>query len=106
MGCAWGCGGGVITTPTIPFQERVLTPEQIVLSEPCGYTIPLLTSWQTKLETILTEGKADLINLTSYRIRSYIGILMSAIRYPQNLCFYAPQLAPLVQIIQLIDDLT
>lgn len=83
--------------------ERTIFPEQLLTNEECAYKLDILHSWYNKLDSIQKEGKTDLLNISSKKLNSYLGIIKSAINFKRNLCFYAPQLSPIVPIIQIID---
>ncbi len=68
-------------------------------SENCTITRELLQSWQNALKCVKQKGKGDLINMALASINQVLGILQSALNYPDNYCYYTPELEAFKSII-------
>lgn len=105
-GCATCAARAASATVPKSQLRKALLPEQTVSNEECNYTLPLLKEWETKLQKVLNQGSSDLLGISPFQVRQHLSYVKSAINYKRNLCFYAPFLAKIVQVIQQIDELT
>ena len=58
----------------------------------CGVTIELLEHWQKILFCIKNEDKTSLIYSNTVVINQYLGLIQSALNYPDNYCYYFEQI--------------
>lgn len=66
-----------------------------------GATVPMgncdilkenLIMWQTVLLCTKTSNKLTEVSLTEFTVNQFLGVIQSAINYPDNYCLYKPQL--------------
>lgn len=62
------------------------------LNSPCSLTKEVLEAWQKALTCVKIKGKGDLIHLPQASMNQMLGILKSALYFPENYCYYKPQL--------------
>lgn len=88
MGC--NCGG-VAGGGNNGVQNRGLsfTPPS---NTDCSITKQLLTTWKQILTCVKAQGKYTEANLTQFEINQLLGVIQSALNYPDNYCYYSVQL--------------
>lgn len=86
MGC--GCGGNTNTT-TIP--DIVVAKREIYTGD-CDITLDILKKWQSILKCIKQTNTYVKINVNEFNINQLLGLVQSAINYPDNYCYYKNQL--------------
>lgn len=98
MGC--GCGASQVTVA--PNSGVVLQPLTYNSSENCIYTIEQLHVWLTKLICCKDKGLYLQLGSNAQTINKYLGIVMSAINYPSNPCYFKNDLDIISDFIILI----
>lgn len=68
------------------------TQNNIVFDENCEITSELLNNWKQILLCIKNNIAFETVGLSEFNINSLLGIIQSAINYPDNYCYYSPQL--------------
>jgi hypothetical protein len=58
----------------------------------CDITQANLNSWKNSLECVKLHNKLDLIGLVEFNANQFLGVLQSALNYPDNYCLYKAQL--------------
>ena len=107
-GC--GCGGGGGNKNAVKEDQQLFKSAPSVQhfkqqeSEKCNYTVELLQSWLTKLSNLKISQNVDLVGITYPLLNSYIGYVKSALNYTNNICYFSKELAPIVQVINKIDN--
>lgn len=88
MGC--NCGGG---SNTNQIQKTVKTQEQLVTPPiDCFYDKEILSNYKKLLDTVKEKELFSEINLNIRAVNSYLGLVQSALNYPDNYCILEPQL--------------
>jgi hypothetical protein len=62
------------------------------LHQPCGINGDMLQSWKAIMKCIKLKHKESLIGMATATVNQIAGIIQSAINYPDNYCYYYPQL--------------
>lgn len=83
-----GCNCASTYTTNVPINN--ITP--IVQPEDCELTGILITTWQSILQCVKDSNKLGLIGLNTVTANQYLGILQSAINYPDNYCYFIVKL--------------
>lgn len=78
-------------------EQRMSTPPPI--NENCLYNGGLLNVWLNAIKCVKTSDKLNLIGLTDFQANVQIGNIQSAINYPENYCYFEPQLTDYQQNI-------
>lgn len=93
MGCSTCSGGGVVyngsgfaSNPNIP--KRVITP-----AVDCLLTKEILARWKNTLKCIKNNNQLETIGLVNSSANQILGIIQSALNYPDNYCFYEQELS-------------
>jgi hypothetical protein len=94
--CACGGGGGGGSTLDTP-QARVYQP--IDTPEDCPYTLEQLEEWRRLLLCIRDGGYSAELGFSEARMNGAVGIVVSAINYRRNLCYFQPQLEQIAPMI-------
>lgn len=91
MGCG-SCGGGG-NTQSYPYMTAQHNNLQLAQQpENCSLTAEVLTKWLNILTCIRTQNKGYLVGLEGFTMNSLVGVVQSAINYPNNYCYYQPNL--------------
>lgn len=93
MGCS-ACGHSnniSYSTPQYSQQTNVITP--------CNYNKALLDTWLSKVECVLHSQLHNEIGVTTFEINSALGVIRSALKNPNNICYFASHLDGLSLII-------
>lgn len=99
MGC--NCGKGVV-----PITELTYSPtSNDTLNQPCSYNFSNISDLYTKLNLVKLNNQASNIGITNIQLNGYLGILISALNYSNNYCYFAPSLDIISQLIPLINAL-
>ena len=80
MGC--GCGGGVASRQTYERKNMVSDPSE------CNITKSDIQSWLTVLNCMKTSERFDKADISEKEVNIFIGIMQSALNYPDNYCIY------------------
>lgn len=91
-----GCAGGGSSVGA-PSQRQAIVP--YVPDPNCQYSSGILTVWLRIIKCVKDSGSLSLIGLTDYQANIHIGNIQSAINYPEDYCFFSPQLADFQQNI-------
>lgn len=102
MACPGGCGGSRVVTND--YQAYVPKQEYQSLNQDCPYTYSQLVAWLNQLEQVKSTDTYDIYHITLFKLNSDIGYLRSALNFPKNLCFYEAQLAAILQLINIINN--
>lgn len=90
------CNGGASSIYT--FNNDTPNPQSVsnrmvnVPEEGCTITEEMLTLWKTMLLCVKNTDKMAIINLPLVSVNQMLGIIQSALNYPDNYCYYIPQL--------------
>lgn len=84
-----GCGSAVSYGTYQPVTTNRELPRS---TEYCPYTKSVLIQWLKILNCIKAQNKKSLIQASDFNINSLLGIIQSALNYPDDYCFYKPQL--------------
>lgn len=79
--CDCANGGAFITS-------AAYEPVAIKLNFNCQITGEILINWQRILNCIKSNQKYSLLNLTLTKVNMLLGIIQSAINYPDDYCYY------------------
>ena len=71
-------------------------------SSDSNYNLPQLQIWKSKLNCIKLQNKYANYNTTPTIINSYIGIVDSAIRNPNNIGYFEPELVKISSFITFV----
>lgn len=99
MGCGCGGGGGNVA-PVVnrsmqqTFNVAPITPSTFNLDENgiCSITSEMLQKWKAVLECVNSRGRLGEANLSTVSYNQILGVIQSALNYPDNYCYYKPQL--------------
>lgn len=89
MGC--GCGSKTNAVNTVVTYNQP-TGVKIISSKECTITKNDILKWQNVLKCIKTEGKFIQADITEFNVNQLLGIIQSALNYPENYCMYKAQL--------------
>lgn len=106
-GCGCGGGGANKNANNNVVQQQLAkstSPQNLKQEEKCNYTAELLKDWLNKLTNLKTSQNPDLVGITYPLLNSYIGYVRSALNYTNNICYFSKELAPIVQVINKIDN--
>lgn len=96
-----GCAGTVGTTT----QGLIhYSPNQNLQIEDCEYTIEQLKVWLDKLICAKDTGLYLEIGISGQLMNKHLGIVMSAINYASNICYFQTDLDLIGDLIILIND--
>lgn len=84
------CGCAGTGTPTQI--SGISQPNQSEQQVQCPLTREMLVIWKNAITCVKQNGKQDLIGLPGNAINAYIGLVQSAINYPDYYCYYWDQL--------------
>lgn len=77
------CANGIPYT-----SSAVYEPVLAKLNLDCQITGEILTNWQRILTCIKNNQKYSLLSLTLTKVNMLLGIIQSAINYPDDYCYY------------------
>lgn len=86
-----GCGCGSSSNQEVG-SSNVFLSNSVQSNEPCDILQSNIVTWQNILKCVKTSGKLALIGLSEFNVNQYLGIIQSALNYPDNYCLYKPQL--------------
>ena len=97
------CGsGGAGVQQTRSFVTRAVAPQTQQDSE-CPYTLDDITSWIEKVECFKDKGLyVNLPNISLKQLVNYRGVLLSALNYPTNICYFKDQLPEIKAFVTVI----
>lgn len=65
---------------------------QVPSPSDCSITKQMLIKWKAMLNCVKINKKLDLIGLNEVTVNQYLGVIQSALNYPDNYCYYKIQL--------------
>jgi hypothetical protein len=92
MGCNT-CGGGNAGYVSGTYTARI--PR--VPDPNCTVTIEMLIQWRAILNCIKTAGKFEQAHLSEPELNTFLGLVQSAINYPDDYCYYMDRLTSFQQ---------
>jgi hypothetical protein len=97
MGC--GCGAGVVrSSPQVFVRQNTQTQAPA----DCQYTMDQLNSWLAQLICCKNKGLYTSLGINAPTMNKYLGIVMSALNYPTNPCYFQSQLGAIGDFVILI----
>lgn len=98
MGCA-SCGSNKLVRPITNVQR---TQVNFAPVEGCTYTMDQLNTWVTKLICCKDKVLYLQLGINAQTMNKYLGIVMSALNYPTNPCYFQTDLDVISDFIILI----
>jgi len=86
MGCST-CGGGGVGRSNAPV-IRQQPQQQRIINTDCQFSKQLLTTWLNALTCVKTNNKLSLITVPDVLANQFLGVLISALNYPEDYCYY------------------
>lgn len=112
MGCS-SCGGGGSSTQAYQYAaiHQHNTPQMAYDAANCTYTNAILEKWKLILTCIKIQSLGSLVGIETFQMNVLMGVIQSALNYPNNYCFYKQQLDDfqtniLPRIIENVPDCT
>ena len=100
MGC--GCGAGASSSVASITSPRI-SSAPITFSGECIYTFEQVQDWLEKLNCFNNNGLISTIpSITQRKLNMYIGIVLSAINYASNVCYFKSQLDEVQSFITIV----
>jgi hypothetical protein len=100
MGCST-CGGGSVANHNL---NRTTSFTVNNYSTDCSYTMEQLQVWVNLLVCAKDKTIYPSLGLTAQQLNKYLGIAMSALNYPTYPCYFAKELAPIGDVIILLQN--
>lgn len=88
MGC--GCSSQSNSNPQLYTPPPPSSPSLPKIG--CTLTKEILEQWKAKLECVISNNKQADIGLSFRDENRYIGLIQSALNYPDDYCFFESQL--------------
>jgi hypothetical protein len=102
MGCST-CGRQTVSP--VVFNPKVYSLVQPPPPDiPCDYTMSQLNIWLTKLICTRDSGLYVSLRISAPNMNKYQGIVMSALNYPTNICYFKKDLDIIADIIIIIEN--
>ena len=98
MGC--GCGASTVRSSPQVFVARRENASQAPAD--CQYTMDQLRSWLALLICCKDKALYMSLGIGAPTMNKYLGIVMSALNYPTNPCYFQSQLGPIGNFVILI----
>lgn len=89
MACG-SCSGKSSTSANTPHSTK--TKKIITKPEDCLYDEGILNSYINMLNTVKNNGTYAQIGLSIPKINAYLGLIQSALNYPDNYCLFEKHL--------------
>lgn len=86
--CGCGGGGGGSSTAT----DGYIAYSAPVIPTECGLTRTVLNTWMTALICIKLQDKFEKAGINVVSVNQLLGLLQSALNYPDNYCYFYEQL--------------
>lgn len=67
-------------------------PKAVTPSEDCPITKEIVKMWQKAVICVKAKGELSKINMTTRTANSVLGLIQSALNYPDNYCYYEAEL--------------
>lgn len=96
-GCGKSMGVTSTSSTTMNANIRVIPPV-----EDCEYTIEQLKTWLKSLVCVKDKGIYTQFGINGQTMNKYLGIVMSAINYPSNPCYFQNDLEAIGNFIIII----
>lgn len=87
MGCGCSSGTSTDTNQVVNTANRVVTSP-----ENCFFDKDILLQYKNIVEIIKNNDLYSTVGMTIQQSNSYLGIIQSALNYPDNYCLYESQL--------------
>lgn len=101
MGCGCGSGKTYNTTSIAASQSRKMTTS----NEDCTITLENLQDWLTKIYCFKDKGLYATVAFPKRRLNVYIGTLLSAQNYPNNICHFSKELDEVSNFMTVVNSL-
>ena len=94
---------GSTTAPKTPpsFAYKTLPPQKVVDLN-CQYTLDQVKKWSELLICFKENGYYSTYNISGKDLNKALGIVLSAINYPTNICYFESELNNIFNIITII----
>lgn len=89
--CGCSGSGSSVNVPVGRLSQLPNTPMK-AKTENCELTQEIITNWKTLLECVVSKELLHAINLSKLQANQYLGLLQSALNYPDDYCYYDIQL--------------
>lgn len=101
MGC--GCGARAVA-PTPPSPGVFVRDAMQPAPSDCQYTLDMFQVWLTKLICCKNKNLYIGLGINAQTMNKYMGLVMSALNFPSNPCYFQTQLGPVNDFIILITN--
>ena len=91
MGCGCSSGSSIQMNSPVNPSDYSRNVRQREITD-CNITSQILTTWKATLTCVKNSGKLQKINLSEHAANRLLGVLQSALNYPDNYCYYILQL--------------
>lgn len=96
-----GCASG--SSVVAPSQLRIANVSEKREGIECEYTIEQINAWLKKIECVKAGGFIiEFPSIRKKQLNIYIGILLSAKNYIDNICYFKPELDEIESFITLL----
>lgn len=100
MGC--NCSAGSTIQTARQSGQAVVLLGQVNSSVPCEYLPDQLKNWRIKLLCVKEKGIWVDLGITASKLNKYIGVVLSAINYTTNPCYFKTQLDEIASFMAVI----
>jgi hypothetical protein len=83
--CGCSQGSSIYSQPQQPRQNRSVNTD-------CEFNESIINNWKLKLECVKEKELYQEINSSQKEINSFIGVVISALSNPENICYFAGHL--------------
>lgn len=90
MGC--GCGSSTTQVTSTISSNNNSMGVKMVPSHECPITKADILKWQAIVQCLKDENKFLSADITEFNINQLLGVMQSALNYPENYCMYKSQL--------------
>lgn len=67
-------------------------PQQSIINQNCGMTRAILNNWYKMLACVKRNEYGERVNLAVVQMNQMLGVIQSALNYPDNYCYFYEQL--------------
>lgn len=89
MGCGCSSGGGNTSVANVANYSQNVKRS---IPSTCDITRDVLIKWQNMLKCVKNSGNISAVGVAELAINQLLGIVQSALNYPDNYCYYSLQL--------------
>lgn len=100
--CGCSAGKSVNTTNFVAAKMAPATTEETLQSQDCPYTVEQLANWLTLVKCYKDKGLYVGTKITKKQVHSYIGIILSAQNYADNICYFEKELQEVENFIVVV----